>query len=171
MFVGDLAGVGHHSFAVLDVIVAEFEFLADVETDAVQQAGVRLCVIHDDVVAADKGIDGGEDALITEVELEGGLFVLEVGKLSFQLFVQRGLASHHTAAHRIGHTPAGSAFRVGFSDLGMVGQAEIVVDAPAKHVFAVETHVRAKFAFQLRECEITVNEFTILSDRTTGGFL
>ncbi len=138
------------------------------QADTVAQAGVGLGVIDDDVASAHQRVDGGHDALIAEVELEGGFLVLEVGQFAFQLLVEGGLAGHHAASHRIGHTPAGGTFRVSFADLGMIGQAEVVVDAPAEHLLAVEAHVGTQFAFKLRECEIAVYLFTVLPDRATG---
>ena len=168
LLVGNLAGIAKNTLTIDDVVVAELEALAEMQTDTVAQTSMRFRVIDNDIASANQRVDGGHNALIAEVELESSFLMLEVGQLPLQLFVESGLTGHHTAAHRIGHTPAGGAFRVGLAHLGMVGQTEVVVEAPAKHLLAVETHVRTQLAFQLRECEIAVNFLAVLPDRTTG---
>ena len=166
---GHLGGAGEDAVAVLRVVVAELELVADVEADAVQQAGVALGVIHDDVVPAHQGVDRGEDALVAEVEQEGGLLLLEVGEHPLELLVEGRLAGHHAAAHRVGHAPAGGGLGIDLADLGMVRQAQIVVQAPAQDFLPGETHVGTELTFELGESEIAVGLLAVLADGTAGG--
>ena len=168
-FLGHLGGAGEDAVAVLRVVVAELELVADMEADAVQQAGVALGVIDDDVVPAHQGVDRGEDALVAEVEQEGGLLLLEVGEHPLELLVEGRLAGHHPAAHRVGHAPAGGGLAVDLADLGMVRQAQVVVQAPAQDFLPGEAHVGAEFALEFGECEISVGLVAVLADGTAGG--
>jgi hypothetical protein len=51
----------------------------------------------------------------------------------------------------------------------VVGQTEVVVQAPAKYLFASEAHVGTEFAFQLGEDEVAFAGFAVLADRAAGG--
>ena len=122
-----LAGTGENFLAVGDVVVAVFVLAADMEADAVQQAGMALSVIDDDVVTGRERVDGGHDTLVAEVEEEGVFLLLEVGEDFLQLLVIAGVTRHHAGAHRISETPVGRRLGVCLADLGMVREAEIVI--------------------------------------------
>ena len=140
------------------------------KTDTVKKASVVLCIVYDNIVTPYKCVDGRYNTLITEVEFESSLFLLELSQTAFELFVKVSLAGHHTATHRVGKTPACSCLGVDFADLGVVGQTEIVVETPAKDILSVELHVRAQFTLESWKCEITFSFFTILADRATCRF-
>ena len=77
--------------------------------------------------------------------------------------MQFGLARHHTGAHRVSQAPAGGGIGVGFAHFGVIGQAEIVVDAPANHFFAFENHAITQFAFELGKHVVTFGYFGVLA--------
>ncbi len=168
-FLGHLGGAGEDAVAVLRVVVTELELGADMEADTVQQAGVTFGIIDDDVVTAHQGIDRGQDALIAEVEQECGFFLLEIGEHPLELLVEDRLAGHHAASHRVGHTPAGGGLGIDLADLGMVREAQVVVQAPAQDFLPGEAHVGTEFAFEFGKCEITVSLVAILADGAAGG--
>ena len=157
----DLFGIGQ-------VVVAIFVFAADVQADTVQQAGMALGIVNDDVVARGEGIDRRDNALIAEVIQEGVLLLLEVGENLFQFLVITRVTGHHAGAHRIGKAPVRRRLGVGFAHLGVVGQAEVVVQGPVQHGDAVKGHVRAQLAFQAGVHVVTETLFEILADRATA---
>ena len=126
------------------------------QAHAVDDAGVRLGVVHDDIVAVHQRVDDAHHALVAEVEQQRVGLVHEVGQLVFQLLVQGGVAAHDARAHRVGHAVLGGAFGVGLAHFGVVGQAEVVVQAPGEHFFAAEHHAGLDFAFQLGKGEVAV---------------
>ena len=115
-----LLEVGH-------VVVAELELLAQVQAYAVEQAGVRLGVIKDDVVHAGDGVYRAHDALIAEIEEERVFLFLEVGEHLLEPLVLAGVAGEHAGAHGIGQAVLRRGFGVRLADFGMVREAEIVV--------------------------------------------
>ena len=167
---GDVAGACQHFLAVHDVVVTEFVFLADMQTDTVQQTSVCLGIIYNHVVTTNQRVDGGQNALVTEVKQERSLFLLERRQTTLHLFVQGRLTGHHTATHRISHAPLGGCLCIGLTHLRMVCQTEIVIQTPAQHFLAIKAHVRSQLAFQLRESKITVRLLAVLTDRATRRF-
>ncbi len=159
-----LAGMGEHFLAVGDVVVAVLELLADVQADAVQQAGVAFGVIDDDVVARGQRVDRGHDALVAEVVEEGVLLLLEFGEGLLELLVIAGVAAHHAGAHRVRQAPLRRRLGVRFADGRVVSQAQVVVQTPVKHRGAVEDHVGAEFALQAGIHIIAEALLEILSD-------
>ena len=159
------AGAGEDLLAVRHVVVAVFVLVADVEADAVQEAGMALGVIDDDIMARDQRVNGGNDALVTEVEKEGVLLLLEIGEHLLQLLMVTGVAGHHPGAHRIGKAPVGRRLGVRLADLRMVGEAEVVVQAPVQDRNAVEDHVGAEFTLEPGIHVITESLVEILPDR------
>ena len=118
--------------AFLDVVVRVYHPLAHVQTAAVDEAGVGLGVVHDNIVAGEQGVDSRDDTLIAEVEKECVLLLLELSQFSLESLVQGCLTGHHPGAHGISQSPTGCGLGVYLADLGMVGQSEIVVEAPAE---------------------------------------
>ena len=80
-----LGGEGTGTVELLDealhVVVVEDEALALVQADAVDRAGVALAVIHDDVVAADEGLDGALATLVAIVERKASSFCMNSASL------------------------------------------------------------------------------------------
>ena len=85
-----------------------------------------------------------------------------------EMLVHAGVTCHHTGAHGGGEAVFGSGFGIHATNLGVVGQTQIVVQAPAEHLPAIEGHARSEFTFQTRKSEITVGTFTVLPNRATG---
>ena len=164
------AGAREDRFAVLDVVVAILVFAADVETDTVEQAGVALVVIDDHVVPAHQRVDGRDNALVAEVEEESVFLLLEVGQFAFEAFVERGMSGQHARTHRIREAPAGCGFTVDLADRRVVGQAQVVVEAPAENFLALEPHMGSQFSFQFGEHVVAEGLVTILSQRAAGIF-
>ena len=150
----------------LHVVVAEHEPLALVEAESVDDAGVRLGVVDDHVARGQQAVDDRDHALVAEVEQEGILLADELGELTLQLFVVNGLSAHHAGAHRGGHSEFGGAFGIRLAHFGMVGQSEVVVQAPVEHLLAPENHMGADFAFEFGESVITMGIRHILTDRS-----
>ena len=170
LFVSLGAGPCEHLLAVFDVVVAIFVFAAHVQTYAVHKAGVALCVIYDDVVTGGQSVYGREYALITEVEQECVLLLLEVGEDFFEFLVIAGVTGHHSGTHRIGKTPIGCTLRISFADLRMVCESKIVVETPVEHLLAVEDHVRTEFSLETRIHVIAESLLEVLADRAAGIF-
>jgi hypothetical protein len=55
-------------------------------------------------------------------------------------------------------------FSVHCADLGVVGQAQVVVEAPHQHFLPAEGHVGTQLAFQLGKAEVTVALFGVATD-------
>ena len=136
------------------------------EADAVQQAGMALGVVYDDVMPGGKCVDGGDDTLIAEIVKERVLLLLELRELTLESLVVTGMAGHHARTHRVSETPLRGGFRVSLAHLGMVGQSEIVVEAPVEHRHAVENHMGAEFALETGIHVIAEALLKVLSDRT-----
>ena len=120
LFVCNLASASEHFLAIDDIVVTEFELLADMQTYTVQQARMRLCVIDYYIMAAYERINRGQYTLISEVEQERSLFLFERSKATLHLLVQGRLTGHHTTTHWISHTPLRSRFGIRLAYLGMV---------------------------------------------------
>ena len=163
-----LAGAGEDFLAVGDVVVTIFVLFADVQADAVQQAGVALGVIDDDVVARGQRVDRGHDALVAEVVEERVLLLLEFGEGLLELLVIAGMAAHHAGAHRVRQAPLRRRVGVRLADSRVVGQAQVVVQAPVEHRGAVEDHVGAEFALQTGIHIVAEALLEILSDRAAA---
>ena len=155
---------------VVHVVVAVFIFVAKMQTDAVEQTSVCLVVINDNVVGTGQRVDSGNDALIAKIEKICGLFLLKISQFLLKMLVHTGLSRHHTGTHRSGETPSGGTLGINLTDSWMVGQTQIIVQAPAKHFLAVENHAGTQFAFQTGKRKITVSTLTVLPDRTTRIF-
>ena len=162
-FFSDFLGPLELLLEVGHVVVAELELLAQMQTDAVQQAGVALGVVQYYVVDAGKGVDSRDYALIAEVEEESVFLFLEVGEHLLEPLVLTGVAGKHARAHRIGQAVLCCGLSVHLADFGMIGQSEIVVKAPVEHLLAVESHVGAKLALEPGIYVITESLVEILS--------
>ena len=150
-FVGFPGSYFQFLFAVLGVVVAEFQAFGVRHADGVHDRSMAVGVVHHHVVAVQQAVDGRHDALVTVVDHATVFLVYELGQFLFQLFVVFGLSGHYACAHRVSHAVFGSGFRVGFAHLGVIGQSEVVVQTPAQHFFAVEHHAGTDLAFQLGE--------------------
>ena len=159
---GELLAAGFH------VVVRIYEALARVQPQPVDDAGMRLRVVDHHVAAREQRVDDRDHSLIAVVEQEGVGLAHESGQLALELLVPLGLSAHHAGPHRIGHAELGGRLGVGLAHLRMVGQAQIVVQAPVQHLAAAEDHVRADFALELRERVVAVAQLLVLADRTPG---
>ena len=160
----------NHSLAVDDVVVAELVLASYMQTDTVKQTCMVFSIIYDNVVTAYQSVDRRHDSLITEVELEGSLFLLECSKAALQFLVEVGLSCHHPASHRVCKAPLCSGFSISLADFRMVCESEVVVETPAEHILTVELHIWSEFALKAWECEISFSFLAVLSDRTAGRF-
>ena len=159
---GELLAAGFH------VVVRIYEALARVQPQPVDDAGMRLRVVDHHVAAREQRVDDRDHSLIAVVEQEGVGLAHESGQLALELLVPLGLSAHHAGPHRIGHAELGGRLGVGLAHLRMVGQAQVVVQAPVQHLAAAEDHVRADFALELRERVVAVAQLLVLADRTPG---
>ena len=150
------------------VVVSEYETFAAVQTHTVDDAGVRLGIVYHHVARSEQTVDNRNHALITEVEQERILLADECSQLTFELFVIFCLTAHHAGAHRGCHSEICGAFGIGLAHFGMIGQTQIVVEAPIQHRFAAESHVRTDGAFEFGEREISVAVFLVHTDRAAG---
>ena len=150
------------------VVVTVNETLALVQTQTVDNAGVSLGIVNDNVAGREQAVDDRKHALISEVEQESVLLAYECGKLALQLLVILGLTAHHAGTHRGRHSELCSAFGIGLAYFGVVCQSKIVVKAPVQHHLAAEAHVRAYFSLEFGECEVAVDTLHVLADRTSG---
>ena len=165
-----LGGEGTGTVELLDkalhVVVVEDEALALVQADAVDHAGVALAVIDNDIVAADEGLNGALATLVTVVQEEGVFLLHELGELVLQLLVVLGLAAHDAGPHRVAHAPLLRRLGVHSADVRMVGEAEVVVDAPHEDLLAPEGHPVGDVALQLREGEVAMGVLGVLAKRS-----
>ena len=158
----ELLAAGRH------VVVRIDETLAGVQAQTVDDAGVRFGVIDHYVAAREQAIDDRYHALITVVEQEGVRLADEGRQFAVELLVPFGLAAHHAGTHRSRHAEFRGAFGVGLAHFGMVGQAEVVVQAPVQHFATAEHHPRTDLPFEFRKRIITVAQFLVLADRAAG---
>ena len=170
LLLGEVRGMLQLETQRIHVVVSVHETLALVQTQTVDNAGMRLGVVDDHVARRQQAVDNRDHALITEVEQESVLLADELGQLAFELFVINGLTAHHAGAHRGRHTEFGCAFGVGLAHLRMVCQTEVVVQTPVEHLFAPENHVGTDLALQFGEREISVGVRHVLTDRSACIF-
>jgi hypothetical protein len=64
-----------------------------------------------------------------------------------------------------GHAEPGGGFGVDLADLGVIGEAEVVIEAPYNFLLSAEDHSAADLSFQFWKCEVTVCSFPMLTDR------
>ena len=171
LLLGQRRGVLQLQAQRLHVVVAVDEALALVQAQAVDDAGVGLGIVDDDVTRREQAVDDREHTLVAEVEQEGILLADEGGQLALELLVVFGLTAHHAGAHRGGHAELGGTLGIGLADLGVVGQAEVVVQTPVEHHLAPEKHMGADLALEFREGEIAVGIRHVLTDRSARIFL
>ena len=146
------------------------ETLAGMQPQPVDDAGVRLRIVNHHVAAGQQRIDDRNHPLIPVVQQERVGLADECGQLPFELFVPLGLPAHHTRAHRIRHTEFGGGFGIGLPHLRVVGQPQVVIQAPVQYFPPAEHHPGTDFSFQFRKCEIAVCFFGILADITSLFF-
>ena len=170
LLLGQSSGLSQLLAQALDVVVLIFETLGTRHAETVDQAGVSLAVIDDDIAQADNGIKDTDLTLIAEVEQVAVFFVRVLAQHSLNLLVQSRVTRHHTGTHRISQTPAACTFLVGGAHLRIVGQTQVVVKAPVQDLLAVERHLGTQLAFELREIKIAIGQLAILSQRTAGRF-
>nr|GFC85630.1 hypothetical protein [Tanacetum cinerariifolium] len=115
-FVGEALGALQLLLEVLDIVVRKHEALALVQAHTVDDAGVRLGVVHDGIVAAHQRVDDAHHALVTEVEQQRGGLIYKLGQLVFELLVQRRVAAHNAGAHGV-HRGRPGALRGGWRGL------------------------------------------------------
>ena len=150
------------------VVMAIYETLALVHAQAVDDAGVCLGVIDHHVARGEQAVDDRDHALIAEVQQEGVGFADELCQFALQLFMVFGLTAHHAGAHRGCHAEFGGTFGVGFAHFGVIGQAQVVVQAPVQHLLSPKGHVGTDFSFEFGECEIPVGITHVHTDRASG---
>ena len=170
LLLGQFGGVFELQTQRIHVVVAIDEALALVQTQAVDDAGMRLGVVNHHVAGSEQAVDDRQHALVAEVEQEGVLLADELGQLAFQPLVVFGLAAHHARSHRSRHAELGGAFGIGLAHLGMVGQSQVVVQAPVEHLLSPEHHVGTDLALEFREGEIAVSVRHVLTDRSARIF-
>ena len=132
---------------IFNVIVAVLEFLSQMKSDTVKQTSMTFSIIDNHIMTSRKSINGGHDALISEIEKERILFLFELSENLLKLLVISGLSAHHSRPHRISKSVLSCSFGISLTDGRMIGQSKIVVEAPVKHRNAIEDHVRAKLPF------------------------
>jgi hypothetical protein len=123
-------GKTEHFSRTLHIVVRENETLSSlgfVQEDTVHDAGVRLGIVHNHIVARTKRIDNGNHSLITVIEQIGCLLFLEFGEPLLQFPVKFCLTGHHSGTHRISHSPCCGSFRIRFPYFGMVGESEVII--------------------------------------------
>ena len=147
----EVLGTNELLLKAVHVVVLEHKALALVQTNAVHHAGMRLTVVHNDIVARHERLNGGLASLVTKVEQERIFLLHEVCEFLFKGFVFGGLARHHAGAHGVAHAPLSRSFCIDFADFWVVGKTEVVVDAPNKKLFSSEGHAVADFSLQLGE--------------------
>ena len=152
----------------LHVVVRIDETFAHVHAQSVDDAGMRLGIVNYGVAARQQAVDNGYHPLIAEVEQERILLAHEFRQTALQFLMVFGLPAHHACAHGSGHAELHGADGVGLAYLRMVGQSEVVVEAPVEDLLAAELHAGPYVALQLGECEIAVCIIDILPNRAAG---
>ena len=137
--------------AIGDIVVTEFDTGSIGHTYAVDNGGMAVCIVNHYVVAVQQAVDSGHNTLVAVVDKATVFLVGEIGQFCFELFMPFGLAGHNACTHGVCHAVFGGRFRVGFAYFGMVGQTEVVVQAPAEDFPSLEHHVRTYFPFEFRE--------------------
>ena len=86
------------------------------------------------------------------------------GQLMLQLFVEIGMTRHHSRTHGIGRTIFCRSFSIYFSNFGMIGQAQIVIDTPSDDLFPHKVHAVADGSFQFWKNKIAFGVFSPFSN-------
>src|SRR6185437_7569255 len=123
------------------IVVLENVTVSRMQSQPVDNTSMAFRIIYDHVVPAADGIDRTHYSLITVV------------------------TTHHSRAHRGRQPKTGRCFRVYFPDIGVVGQAKIIVETPNNFLFSPEKHPATDLSFQFGECKITVCSLPMLTDR------
>ena len=141
---------------------------SDMQADSVQQAGMALGIIYDDIVPRGEGVDGGNDALIAEIVEECIFLLLEFSEYPLQLLVIAGVAGHHPGAHRVSQSPVRRSLCICLPDLRVIGQSQVVVQGPVQYRDAVECHMRSQFTLETRIHVVAETLLEILAYRASG---
>ena len=139
--------------AVGDVLVAEDLDLGAREPRAVDDAGVVQLVGEDEVVFAEDGADGAGVGREAALKDDAGLDIFEARDLFFELHVDAhgaGDGAHGARAHAEGARGG----QRGFNELGVVGQAEIVVAGEVDDLFAVVVADRGLLVVEHAQLEV-----------------
>src|SRR5208337_293232 len=96
----------------------------------VDDRGVVELVHYDDIVGADEGADSADDAQVTVIEEDRGFLAREAGEGVLEGEVLRGIAAHHSGAHRSARSPGLQSRAGGRLDLLALRESEVVVDRP-----------------------------------------
>ena len=83
----------------------------------------------------------------TIIEKGSVLFSFERRQFSFQLFVVVTVPAHHSGAHGGCHAETGGGFGVYLPDFGVIGEAEVVIEAPDDLFLTAERHSAADLPF------------------------
>ncbi len=128
-----------HPLAVGRVAVLVDDDFGPREAATVNDGGVVQPVGEDDVALAHQGRDGRLVGAQPRLDVQRVLYLLELGQPLLQLEVQR-LGASDGAHGRWPHPPLLDGLLGRFFDLGMVGQAQVIVGAKVEHLFAVHHH-------------------------------
>src|SRR5690606_15193851 len=139
-----------------EIVVLVYKTLPHVEANAVYDTGMRFSVVNNDVVAIYKGVDNGYHALIAVVEQKSIFFANITCQILLQFFVMDTIAGHHAGSHGVRHAEIGSRLSIHRPYFGMIGQAQVIVEAPYQMFFPVEQHPGSNFTFQLRKRKIAM---------------
>ena len=72
-----------------------------------------------------------------------------------------GLTAHDAGAHRVAHAPLLRGLGVDGPHFGVVGQAEVVVDAPDQDLLSPKGHAVGDVSLELGEGEVSVGLFSV----------
>ncbi len=133
------------------------------QSQAVHDTGMCFRVVNNHIATVKQSVYGRDHALVSEVKEECIFFLFKIGQLPFQLFMEACVAAHHAGAHRVGKSPFGGSFCVCIPYFRMIGQTQVVVKGPGKHLLPLECHIGLNGSLQFRKHKITVSFLTVLS--------
>ena len=126
---------------------SELADVAQPQPGAVDDAGVVLLVQVDHVAPLDQAGDRAQIDLEAGGEGDGRRLAHEVGELFFQLFVDDQRAVEEPAPAATG-AEASDGLDGGFLDLGVVGQAQVVVAAEHDQRLSADSDLRVLGRFE-----------------------
>ena len=150
---------------VLHIIVLEHITVAGVQPYAVNDTGMAFPIVNDHIMTAAERIYYRYHTLVAIVQQAGVFLSFKFSQLFFQLFMIIAVPAHHAGAHRVGQSILFGRIGIGFTYFGVIGKAQVIVQAPNDYFLSAEIHPAADFSFQLGEGKITMRSFTVLAYR------
>ena len=109
------------------VVVVVNESFSHVQTNPVDDTGVRFSVVNDYIVAIHQCVDGAQYTLVSIIQEDAIGFLYKAGEVALELLMVVAVTAHHAGAHGVCHTKLCCCVCIGLHYIGVIGQSQVVV--------------------------------------------